>query len=96
MLDQFDPSTFMCACGVESTLTCRVLGKLRGGRLISELISLSVVSECTFYAVLDSFSTRGHGKNCPVKIFEVYVEILGVLSVGRICGDRGGWKIKRR
>ena len=74
----------------------RVLGKLRGGRLISELISLSVVSECTFYAVLDSFSTRGYGKNCPVKIFEVYVEILGVLSVGRICGDRGGWKIKRR
>ena len=47
----------------------RVLGKLRGGRLISELISLSVVSECTFYAVLDNFSTRGYGKNCPVKIF---------------------------
>ena len=62
--------------------SCRVLGKLRGGRLISELISLSVVSECTFYAVLDSFSTRGHGKNCPVKIFEVYVEILGVLCFG--------------
>ena len=40
----------------------RVLGKLRGGRLISELISLSVVSECTFYAVLDSFSTRGAWK----------------------------------
>ena len=54
--------------------------------MISELISLSVVSECTFYAVLDSFSTRGYGKNCPVKIFEVYVEILGVLSVGRISG----------
>ena len=50
--------------------------------MISELISLSVVSECTFYAVLDSFSTRGHGKNCPVKIFEVYVEILGVLCFG--------------
>ena len=81
---------------IYGTGTCRVLGKLRGGRLISELISLSVVSECTFYAVLDSFSTRGYGKNCPVKIFEVYVEILGVLSVGRICGDRGGWKIKRR
>ena len=68
----------------------RVLGKLRGGRLISELISLSVVSECTFYAVLDSFSARGHGKNCPVKIFEVYVEMLGVLYFGRICRRPGG------
>ena len=26
----------------------------------------------------------GHGKNCPVKIFEVYVEILGVLYFGRM------------
>ena len=59
---------------------------LRYGRLTSELISLSVGrvvgSELTFYAVLDSFSARGHGKNCPVKIFEVYVEILGVLYFG--------------
>ena len=46
----------------------------------SELISATVGSELTFYGVLDSFSTAGHGKNCPVKIFEVYVEILGVLS----------------
>ena len=69
--------------------TGRVLGK-RGGRLISELISLSVVSECTFYAVLDSFSTRGHGKNCPVKIFEVYVEILGVLCFGPNLGVTSG------
>ena len=59
-----------------------VLGKLRGGRLTSELISSTVGSELTFYGVLDSFSTAGHGKNCPVKIFEVYVEILGVLSFG--------------
>ena len=55
---------------------------LRYGRLTSELISLSVGSELTFYAVLDSFSTGGHGKNCPVKIFEVYVEILGFLYFG--------------
>ena len=48
---------------------------LRYGRLTSELISLSVGSELTSYVVLDSFSARGHGKNCPVKIFEVYVEI---------------------
>jgi len=60
----------------------RVVVDLRYGRLISELISLSVGSELTFYAVLDSFSARGHGKNCPVKIFEVYVEILGVLYFG--------------
>ena len=46
----------------------------------SELIFSTVGSELTFYGVLDSFSTAGHGKNCPVKIFEVYVEILGVLS----------------
>ena len=62
--------------------TCRVVVDLRYGRLTSELISLSVGSELTFYAVLDSFSARGHGKNCPVKIFEVYVEILGVLYFG--------------
>ena len=55
---------------------------LRYGRLTSELISLSVGSELTFYAALDSFSARGHGKNCPVKIFEVYVKILGVLYFG--------------
>ena len=55
---------------------------LRGGRLTSELISLSVGGELTFYAVLDSFSARGHGKNCPVKIFEVHVEMLGFLSFG--------------
>ena len=60
----------------------RVVVDLRYGRLTSELISLSVGSELTFYAVLDSFSARGHGKNCPVKIFEVYVEILGVLYFG--------------
>ena len=60
----------------------RVVVDLRYGRLTSELISLSVGSELTFYAVLDSFSARGHGKNCPVKIFEVYVEILGFLSFG--------------
>ena len=52
-------------------------------RLISELLSSSVGSELTFCAVLDSFSTRGHGKNCPpVKIFEVFVETLGVLCFG--------------
>ena len=66
--------------------TCRsrvdLVVDLRYGRLTSELISLSVGSELTFYAVLDSFSARGHGKNCPVKIFEVYVEILGVLYFG--------------
>ena len=55
---------------------------LRDGRLTSQLISLSVGSELTFCAVLDSFSTKGHGKNCPVKIFEVYVEILWVLYFG--------------
>jgi len=60
----------------------RVDVDLTYGRLTSELISLSVGSELTFYAVLDSFSARGHGKNCPVKIFEVYVEILGVLYFG--------------
>ena len=52
------------------------------GKLTFELISLSVGSELAFCAVLDSFSARGHGKNCPVKIFEVYVEILGVLYFG--------------
>ena len=51
----------------------RVNVDLTYGRLTSELISLSVGSELTFYAVLDSFSARGHGKNCPVKIFEVYM-----------------------
>jgi hypothetical protein len=51
--------------------------------LTSELISSTVGSELTFYGVLDSFSTAGHVKKCPVKaIFEVYVEILGVLSFG--------------
>ena len=35
---------------------------LRYGRLTSELISLSVGSELTFYAVLDSFSTGGAWK----------------------------------
>ena len=50
--------------------------------MTSKLISSTVGSELTFYGVLDSFSTAGHGKNCPVKIFEVYVEILGVLSFG--------------
>ena len=62
----------------------RVLGKLRGGRLTSESTSSTIGSELTFYGVLDSFtcSTAGHEKNCPVKIFEVYVEILGVLSFG--------------
>ena len=60
----------------------RVVLDLTYGRLTSELISQSVGSELTFYAVLDSFSARGHGKNCPVKIFEVYVEILGVLYFG--------------
>ena len=68
----------------------RVVVDLRYGKLTSELISLSVGSELTFYAVLDSFSARGHGKNCPVKIFEVYVEILGVLYFGRICRRPGG------
>ena len=63
---------------------------LRDSRLTSQLISLSVGSELTFCAVLDSFSTKGHGKNCPVKIFEVYVEILGVLYFGRICRRPGG------
>ena len=63
-------------------VSSRVVVDLRYGRLTSELISLSVGSELTFYAVLDSFSARGHGKNCPVKIFEVYVEILGVLYFG--------------
>jgi len=57
---------------------------LRGSRLTSELISSSVGSELTFFGVLDSFSAGGHGKNCPVKMFEVYVEMLGVLSAGRI------------
>ena len=37
----------VCPLSRENALY-RVLGKLRGGRLISELISLSVVSECTF------------------------------------------------
>ena len=60
----------------------RVVVDLRDSRLTSELISLSVGSELTFCAVLDSFSTKGHGKNCPVKIFEVYVEILWVLYFG--------------
>ena len=55
---------------------------LRGCRLISELISLSVGSELTFYAVLDSFSARGHGKNCPVKIFEKSMLRYWVLSFG--------------
>ena len=68
---------------VRTVLTAsRVDVDLTYGRLTSELISLSVGSELTFYAVLDSFSARGHGKNCPVKIFEVYVEILGVLYFG--------------
>ena len=62
----------------------RVDVDLTYGRLTSELISLSVGSELTFYAVLDSFCARGHGKNCPVKIFEVYVEILGFCLLGRI------------
>ena len=48
---------------------------LRYGKLISELISLSVGSELTFYAVLDSFSAKGPGKNCPVKIFEACRDI---------------------
>ena len=60
----------------------RVVGKLRGCRLTSELISSTVGSELTFYGVLDSSSTGEHGKKCPAKIFEVYVEILGVLSFG--------------
>ena len=63
-------------------MTCRVVVDLRDSRLISELLSSSVGSELTFCAVLDSFSTKGHGKNCPVKIFEVYVEILWVLYFG--------------
>ena len=71
-------------CTKQKERTLRVVVDLRYGRLTSELISLSVgrSSELTFYAVLDSFSARGHGKNCPVKIFEVYVEILGVLYFG--------------
>ncbi len=63
-------------------LSTRVVVDLRDGRLTSQLISLSVGSELTFCAVLDSFSTKGHGKNCPVKIFEVYVETLWVLYFG--------------
>ena len=31
----------------------------------------------------------GHGKNCPVKRFEVYVETLGFLYFGRIYPGRG-------
>ena len=64
------------ALGIPPTGTCpgrvHVVMDLRYGRLTSELISLSVGSELTFYAALDSFSARRHGKNCPVKIFEVY------------------------
>ena len=63
---------------------------LRDSRLTSELLSSSIGSELTFCAVLDSFSTRGHGKNCPVKIFEVYVEILGFLSFGSNLAATGG------
>jgi len=40
-----------------------------------------------FWTAFRSSSARGHGKNCPVKIFEAslgysYVEILGVLYFG--------------
>ena len=62
--------------------------------MISELISLSVVSECTFYAVLDSFSTRGYGKNCPVKIFEVYVEILGFCLLAESAATERAGKLR--
>ena len=59
----------------------RVVGKLRGCRLTSELISSTVGSELTFYGVLDSSSTGGHGKNVRRKYLKS-MSILGVLSFG--------------
>ena len=67
--------------------------------MTSELISSTVVgSELTFYGVLDSFSTGGHGKNCPVKIFEVYVEILywGFCVWAESGGDQRDGKLSKR
>ena len=65
----------------------RVVGHLRSTRLNSEFIFCSVCSVNTFSAVLDSLDHADSGKNCPVKLFDVYLEIhvSGVLSGSRIC-----------
>ncbi len=49
----------------------------------SEFIFCSVCSVSTFSAVLDSLEHADSGKNFPVKLFNVYLEISGVLSGGR-------------
>ena len=63
----------------------RVDDALRSSRLKSEFIFCSVCSVITFSAFLDSSEHAESGKNCPVKLFDVYLEILGILSEGRIC-----------
>ena len=63
----------------------RVDDALRSTRLNSEFIFCSVCSVNTFSAVLDSLEHADSGKKCPVKLFNVYFEISGVLSGGRIC-----------
>ena len=63
----------------------RVVGHLRSTRLNSEFIFCSVCSVSTFSAVLDSLEHADSGKNCPVKLFDVYLEVSGVLSGGQIC-----------
>ena len=66
----------------------RVVGHLRGTRLNhSEFIFCTVCSVSTFSAVLDSLEHADSGKNCLVKLFNVYLEMSGVLSGGRICHD---------
>ena len=61
---------------------CRVVDHLRGTRLNSEFIFCSVCSVSTFSAVLDSLEHADSGKNCPVKLLNVCLEMSGVLSGG--------------
>ena len=65
----------------------RVDDALRSTRLNSEFIFCSVCSVNTFSAVLDSLHVEhaDSWKICPVKLFDVYLEISGVLFGGRIC-----------
>ena len=63
-------------------LSSAVLHYVQVQALAAVAVSMRAIPGFTFFAVLDSFSTRGHGKKFPVKIFEVCVEILGVLYFG--------------